>query len=168
MGSSEFEEAYDDDERRIRGAILSEPISRLDPRKPILFPPTASVADAIAVLNERGAGCVCVVEDERLVGIFTERDLLTLAQEELKPAAVPLGKVMTQEPETLRPEDGIALALNVMTTRGFRHIPLVDAEGRPIGIVSMRDIVRFIVSMFPDTVQNVPPDPTAIPGKYGG
>jgi CBS domain-containing protein len=75
---------------------------------------------------------------------------------------------MTPDPETLRPDHGIALALNRMTDGGYRHIPLVDAEGRPVGIVAMRDIVRFIVSMFPDAVLNVPPDPTAVQTEYGG
>ena len=55
-----------------------------------------------------------------------------------------------------------------MTEGGYRHIPLVDDENRPVGVVAMRDIVRFIVSLFPDTVLTVPPDPDAVPEEYGG
>jgi CBS domain-containing protein len=55
-----------------------------------------------------------------------------------------------------------------MTERGFRHVPLVDRSGRPTGIVAMRDIVRWLVSMFPDSAQNLPPDPRKIPTEYGG
>jgi signal-transduction protein with cAMP-binding, CBS, and nucleotidyltransferase domain len=168
MGASEFEEAYEDDERRIRGAIFQEAIAALEPHAPSQLSPEASVSDAVRAMNESGTGCVCVVEAGSLIGIFTERDLLRLTQKERSPAGLPLSKVMTPEPERLRPEDGIALALNVMVSRGFRHIPLVDADGRPTGIVSMRDIVRFIVSMFPDRVWTAPPDPSAIPGRYGG
>jgi CBS domain-containing protein len=168
MSSSEFADAYDEDERRIRGAILGEPISALSPRAPIALPPTATLAEAIAAMNQRKTGCVCVVETSTLAGILTERDLLRLAQRELKPSEIPIGKVMTAAPETLHPEDGIAVALNLMSSKGFRHIPLVDHEDRPVGIVAMRDIVRFIVSMFPDTVHNVPPDPRAIQQEYGG
>ncbi len=168
MARSEFEDSYEDDERRARGAILAEPISGLHPPAPILLPPSATLAEAVRAMNHRGTGCVCVVEGERLVGIFTERDLLKLIQEELDPTRVVVGKVMTPDPATLRPDDGIALALNLMSVRGFRHIPLVDSEQRPQGIVAMRDIVRFIVSLFPDSVENVPPDPRKIQEQYGG
>lgn len=168
MHESEFEEAYEADERRIRGAILTEPIRRLEPREPPRLAPEATVLDAIRAMNERRTGCVCVVDGGRLVGIFTERDLLRLAENGVDTAGTPLERVMTREPETLRPEDGIALALNRMSEGGFRHIPLVDGAGWPVGIVAMRDIVRFIVSMFPDAVLNVPPDPGAIPERYGG
>lgn len=171
MAESEFQDSYDADEDRIRGAILKEAISGLKPRRPLQLPPSASVFDAIRAMNGGRRGCVCVVEDQKLVGIFTERDLLRLAIESsggVDPSQVLLGKVMTADPETLRREDGIALALNRMTEGGFRHIPLVDAQGRAVGIIAMRDIVRFIVSMFPDAVLNVPPDPTAIHREYGG
>jgi CBS domain-containing protein len=168
MTASEFEDAYAEDERLLRGALLSEPISALAPREPVLLPPAATLADAVRAMNEAGTGCVCVVERGQLVGIFTERDLLRLAVRDLEPGRIALGKVMTPQPETLRPEDGIAYALNLMTARGFRHIPLVDRAGRPTGIVAMRDIVRFVVSMFPDSVQNVPPDPRKIPAEHGG
>ena len=63
-------------------------------------------------MNRARIGCVCVVEGGRLVGIFTERDLFRLAHEGLDQPETPLGKVMTPDPETLRPDHGIALALN--------------------------------------------------------
>jgi CBS domain-containing protein len=168
MVRSEFADAYDEDERRIRGAILGESIAALNPREPIALPPTASLAEAIAAMNERSTGCVCVVESGALAGILTERDLLRLAQEELRSSEIPIGRVMTADPETLHLEDGIAVALNLMSAKGFRHIPVVDDDARPVGIVAMRDIVRFIVSMFPDTVHNVPPDSRAIQQEHGG
>ena len=68
----------------------------------------------------------------------------------------------------IRPENKIALALNKMADGGFRHIPLVDGAGHPVGIVAMRDIVGFIVSLFPDAVLTAPPDPAAIQTEYGG
>ncbi len=167
MARSEWEEAYDD-ERRLRGAVLSEPISGLKPREPIVVSPQASVQEAVQLMNEQHIGCVCVVEDETLVGIFSERDLLRIVRDELDLAKTPIGQVMTAELETLRPENKIALALNKMSDGGFRHIPLVDGAGHPVGIVAMRDIVGFIVSLFPDAVLTAPPDPAAIQTEYGG
>ncbi len=168
MAESEFSEAYDEDATSLRGAIMNEPISVLDPRKHVEISGEISVREAITLMNEHHTGCVLVVEDGKLAGIFTERDLLRIVQEEIDTSAVSVSEVMTPDPDVLRPEHRLALALNEMAEGGFRHIPLVDGQRRPVGIVAMRDIVRFIVSMFPDAVLNVPPDPAKIPKKYGG
>ena len=168
MVESEFSEAYDEDSTSLRGAIMNEPISVLDPRKPVQVSGELSVREAISLMNEHHTGCVLVVEDGKLAGIFTERDLLRIVQEEIDTSAMSVSEVMTPNPDSLRPEHRLALALNEMSEGGFRHIPLVDGQHRPVGIVAMRDIVQFIVSMFPDAVLNVPPDPAKIPKKYGG
>ena len=168
MTSSEFSDAYEEDGREIRGAILTEPISALDPPGPFLVERDILIREAIRLMTENHTGTVCVVEDGVLVGIFTERDLLHAVEDGVDTANTPVGEVMTEKPETLRKQHGIAQALNQMSEGGFRHIPLVDGNGRPVGIIAMRDIVRFIVSMFPDAVLNVPPDPEAIPREYGG
>jgi CBS domain-containing protein len=168
MSISEFEEAYEADESEIRGAILGEPISHLAARTPVEVAPDLSVREAVRLMNEKRRGCVLVVENGRLAGIFTERDLLRLLADGRPLENTQVGQVMTREPEVLRPEHGIAVALNKMSVGGYRHIPLVDADGRPAGLVAMRDIVAFIVSLFPDTVLTVPSDPSKIQSRYGG
>ena len=168
MAETEFAEAYEADEQRIRGAILTQPISALDPKPPVVVGPGVPVREAVRLMTENHTGCVCVVERDVLLGIFTERDLLHAVQAGIDPANTRVGELMTEKPETLRRQHGIAQALNQMSEGGFRHIPIVDAAGRPVGIISMREIVRFIVSLFPDAVLNVPPDPKAIPTQYGG
>jgi CBS domain-containing protein len=65
---------------------------------------------------------------------------------------------MTPDPECLTLEDGISYALNMMSDGGFRHIPLIDAEQHPTGVVAMRDIVDYMVDLFP-AVLNLPPSP---------
>jgi CBS domain-containing protein len=72
---------------------------------------------------------------------------------------------MTSDPETLRPDDRIAWALNLMHMGGYRHVPLTDEAGRPVGVVSVKDIVDFIVDLFPAAVLNLPPDPHRKPGS---
>lgn len=168
MAQSEFSEAYEHDLEELRAAIVSEPISALEPRKPIEVTPDVTVRDAVALMNEKHTGCVLVVEDGRLAGIFTERDLLRIVQEDVDTSKIRVGQAMTADPDVLRPDHKLALALNKMSEGGFRHIPLVDASGRPAGIVAMRDIVAFIVSLFPDAVLNAPPDPAKVPSRYGG
>jgi CBS domain-containing protein len=168
MAEREFAEAYEADEKRLRGAILTEPIAALDIKPPVTVQPGAPVREAVRLMTENHTGCVCVVEREALLGIFTERDLLSAVQNGVDLASTRVGELMTEKPETLRRQDGIAQALNRMTEGGYRHVPIVDAAGRPVGIIAMRDIVRFIVSLFPDAVFSVPPDPQAIPTLYGG
>jgi CBS domain-containing protein len=102
-------------------------------------------------------GCLLVVDDGRLLGILTERDLLLKL--ERGDVERPVRDLMTPDPEVLSPEDPIVYALNKMSVGGFRHVPLLDDAGRPVGIVSVRDIVDYIVDFFPNDVLTVPPDP---------
>ena len=136
---------------------LHEPIRRLNPRDPLSLPPSATVLDAIRLMREHRVGCVLVVEDERLTGIMTERDLLLkLEQGGLDR---PIRLLMTEEPEVLKTDDPIVYALNKMSVGGFRHVPLVDADRRPVGVISVKDIVDYICDFFPNDVLTVPPDP---------
>ena len=138
--------------------MIREPIRILQPRTPLYLPPSATVADAVRIMREHRVGCVLVVTGERLLGIITERDLLLkLEQGNL---ARPVSELMTPDPEVLGPEDPIVYALNKMSVGGFRHIPLVDATGRPVGVVSVKDIVDYIVDFFPNDVLTVPPEPS--------
>jgi len=66
---------------------------------------------------------------------------------------------MTPSPETLRTKDPVAYALNKMSVGGFRHVPLVDDAGRPVGIVSAGDLVDFLVELCPEEILNLPPEP---------
>ena len=145
------------------------PIRYLNPRPPVTLPPTATVAEVIAVMREHRIGCVLVVEGDCLAGIITERDLLLkLDPADLTPA---IRDFMTPDPEVLAPEDPIVYALNKMSVGGFRHVPLVDAAHRPVGIVSVKDIVYYIVDFFPNDVLTLPPDATrreAWRGREGG
>ena len=147
---------------RLGAAITKRPIRKLPTlRPPVCVAPAASVRNAIDAMNEHRTGCVLVVEDDNtLVGIFTERDVLTkIACHAVDIDATAVADAMTRDPECLTLDDGIAYALNMMSVGGFRHIPLVDAERSPTGVVAMRDIVDYIVDMFPEAVLNLPPSP---------
>jgi CBS domain-containing protein len=154
------------EERTTEGEWLGEAILERSIRSlpglqpPIHLPPTASVRAAIAAMNDARVGCVMIVEGGRLVGIFTERDVLTrVAARELDIDAMPISDLMTPDPECLTLDDGIAYALNRMNVGGFRHVPLIDESGRPTGLVSMRHVVDYLVDLFPRTVLNLPPTP---------
>jgi CBS domain-containing protein len=71
----------------------------------------------------------------------------------------PVAEVMTPDPESLGPDDGIAFALNRMVVGGFRHIFIKDDKGGPPALLSQRDVVAFIVARMPKRVLNLPPEP---------
>lgn len=146
---------------RLGAAITKRAIRKLALRPFACVPPTVSVRAAVDAMNERRTGCVLVVEAERLQGIFTERDVLTkVVATGLSLEATTVAEAMTPDPECLTLDDGIAYALNLMSVGGFRHIPLVDSDMRPEGMLAMRDIVDYMVDLFPAEVLNLPPSPS--------
>jgi CBS domain-containing protein len=97
-----------------------------------------TVQKAATMMAGRNVGAVMVVDNESLVGIFTERDLVVrVVAQGLDPAATPIAEVMTPEPQTTSPDVPFGSALAVMHEKGFRHMPVIE-NGRPVGIVSAR------------------------------
>lgn len=139
---------------------LEEPISSLRLRKPVTVPLGTTVADAIRTMAGNGTGCVLVMGAGGLIGIFTERDvLIKVAAGGLDARLTPVEQVMTARPETLRAEDSIVFALNKMSVGGFRHVPIVDEPGKPVGVLSVKDVVHWLVDQFASAVLNIPPEP---------
>ena len=149
----------DEDAARLGAAILQRPMRELVTlHEPAFVSPRATLRDAIGRMNAQGAGCVLVEDSGRLVGIFTERDVL----KKIVGTTVNLDKttveaMMTPDPESLGPDDTVSFALNKMSVRGFRHIPIVDDDDHPIGVVSMRNVVDYMVELFRTQVLNLPP-----------
>lgn len=104
---------------------------------------TVSVEDAVRSMNDRRVGAVLVLEDDRLVGVFTERDVLRAVAHGLTPEAT-VGDWMTRGPETIEPDDTAEHAAIIMIHGGFRHLPVVDA-GKVVGILSIRDLMRSVL-----------------------
>ena len=111
----------------------------MEQRKFLTAPPATSVRDAARLMAAANAGAVMVVDSERLVGIFTERDVVFRVIAEGRDAGVTrLSDVMTPAPKTLGPDKSYGHALLLMQENGFRHVPVLE-NGRPIGIVSSRN-----------------------------
>jgi CBS domain-containing protein len=149
----------DDELQEMRGAFLNDTIAALEPAEPICLRETATVAEAIArMLERRHAGVLIVDDASRLTGIFTERDVLTRVAGVARDAArTPLHDVMTPNPEALSVTDRIAYAVHSMSVAGYRTVPLVDAERRPVGVVTVSDVIRWLAHLYPEAVLNLPP-----------
>lgn len=143
--------------------LLREPATILPARKPVVLGPANSVTDAIRAMKGEHRGVVLVTEDgtpaSSVVGIFTERDVLfRVVDGGRNPATLALGEVMTPDPECLTEEQTIAEALSQMSVGGYRHVPVVDDQHRPVFVVSVRDVVQFLVDAFPREILNLSGD----------
>jgi CBS domain-containing protein len=102
--------------------------------------PGASVSDACRLMAGQGCGSILVAERGRLVGIFTERDLVRrVLAPGLDPKLTLLAEVMTRDPDTIGPNEPVDEAVRRMDEFGYRHLPVVE-DGRVLGIVSVRDL----------------------------
>ena len=105
----------------------------------ISAPADMTVSDAARLMREHHIGAVVVVENDRLAGIFTERDaLFRVVAEGRDGNNTRLADVMTRNPQTVRPDQPFSVALQMMYGGKFRHVPVVE-DGRPVGIISARD-----------------------------
>jgi CBS domain-containing protein len=161
--SEEYLEYLEEEERPARtldDRFLREPISVLQPANPVCADRATSVGDVVRQMQDHHIGCVLIVDDGKLVGVFTERDLLCdVFGSGTDPESAAVDRFMTENPERLRSADPIVFALNKMSLGGFRHIPLVDDEDRPVGVISVKDIADYIADFFASEVHNVPPEP---------
>ena len=102
----------------------------------------ASVLDVARAMSEARVGAIPIVDGERLVGIFSERDLMTrVVVPRLDPERTPVAGVMTREVVTATLEDHVDFCVEKMRTAGCRHLPVIAGE-RLIGVFSMRDLLR--------------------------
>jgi CBS domain-containing protein len=113
--------------------------------------PDDKVTRALDAMCRDGHGSILVVENNDLVGIFTSRDFLSrVAASRRDPAEVTLREVMTGRPEVLEPDDGLVYAINRMTAGGYRNVPIEDASGKILGIMTIWDVVRHLDDIFDD------------------
>ena len=102
--------------------------------------PDMTVRSACRLMAEKKIGALLVVENQQIAGIFTERDALNkILAASLDPDSTKLLQVMVREPQTIRADKPLAYALHMMAEGGFRHVPVVDEDGVPVGMVSARD-----------------------------
>ena len=129
----------------VERSLLHDRVHVLAPKTPVTVAATTKVGDVLRLMVQRGIGCVVVAEDGRPIGIFSERDALrklnasaaTMAQREVR-------EFMTAKPQTLVADAKVAFAVHRMDLGGYRHLPIVDAAGELVGIISARDIIRHL------------------------
>jgi CBS domain-containing protein len=145
-----------------------ECISRLHPTPPRHIGPDQSVAEAVALMRQYEVGCLVVTQEDRLIGIFTERDLMRRVLAAGLPLTTPVSACMTPDPVLVDEKESIRAAVRRMEEGGYRHLPVIGDTGKPVGILSVKRIVHYLVEHFPATIYNMPPDPDAFPQEADG
>ena len=141
-------------------ALTFTQVSDLPPRAHAsvdIADPMWKVVDA---MKAKKRGAVLVTEEGSLVGIFTERDLVSrLDHDDALWSHVLVKDVMTPHPTVIRPYESVAEAMRLLIQGRRRHLPIVDDKGKVLGLLSIRDILAYVASKFPEDMMNLPPTP---------
>lgn len=139
---------------------INDPIRTLKMQKMVLVDRGTTIDKVVALFQSEGVACVLVTDNEKLAGIFTERDVIRkLIGEKVDITTVIVDDYMTSDPDTLGMSDSIAFALNRMYDGGYRHVPIVNSANNPVGIVSVLDVIVHLAVYFSSEVLNLPPTP---------
>jgi CBS domain-containing protein len=145
--------------------LASQPLMVVGRRQPVTVPPGTSLAECLRAIQRTGSGDSVFVTDAQdlLVGVLTERDIFgRLVGEDVASGVdldAPVETYMTTDPRTLRLDQSVRDALELMQSGRFRNVPVVDDARRLVGVVRQVDIIRFLAEAFPEELLNLPPRP---------
>jgi CBS domain-containing protein len=153
----------------LESALISTTLTDVVKKAPLLVASQTSMAVVLQAMRDDDRGAALVVEAGKLVGIFTKRDvLMKVAGQPIDLTQSEINTFMTCDPVTLPVDSIVAFALNRMVLEGFRHIPLMDDENRPVAVVSMRNVIEYLSEYFNRETMNLPPDPRIRSNKREG
>jgi len=133
----------------------------------VCIDPSTPLRQAIELMKQDEGGCAIVCESNRVVGIFTERDLLTKIIGEEIDLNAPVRNWMSPAVSTLTPDHTIGDAVDMMQARSFRNIPLVK-DGKLVGSISVFDVISYLAESYPKATMNLPPSPNQIMDSTDG
>ncbi len=128
----------------VEKGLVRDRVATLNPRTPIVAEANMPIRQVLKMMVDYSIGCVLIVKDGKPIGVFTERDaVVKLNSRYASLSERPVSEFMTPNPQTLDAGAKIAFAVQRMDVGSYRHIPIVDAQGRATGIISVRDILRY-------------------------
>ncbi|MCG8448145.1 MAG: CBS domain-containing protein [Pirellulales bacterium] len=130
----------------VERGLWKDRIATLAPKKPFAVSPDTPIREVLDQMVNESFGCVMIVENDSLLGIFSEHDALMKLNTDIAHFAErPISSVMTPNPITLELHDRIAFALHKMHVGGYRHLPILE-QGKLVGVISIRDILNYLTS----------------------
>ncbi len=116
--------------------------------------PSDTVYDAVVAMTYKKCGAIAVTENDKLIGIFTERDLLARVVGQGRDVeSTQVSEVMSQNIETATPQDSVVLCMGRMSHGRFRHLPVVDSEGQLSGMLSQGDFVAYTIRVMKEDLE---------------
>ncbi len=143
-------------EPQLKQILSSEQVRHVMRREPFTVALHSPVQEAVEGIKARPTNYALVVDGERLLGIFTERDYLDKIAGNGVSLKRPVDEFMTKEPRCIGPNDSILQALDLIVEGGYRHIPVVENH-KLVGVLTALGIVKYIAELFPTEVYNLPP-----------
>jgi CBS domain-containing protein len=135
--------------------LIRDVLDAKDAQQVVCVSPVTPVRQGARLMSERKIGAILVVQTGKVIGVFTERDLLTrVVAKKLDPSATAVSQVMTPDPLVIAPEATLEEALTIMHDHRLRHLPVVDGE-RLVGIVSTRDLTRTVVGQQREQIETI-------------
>ena len=138
--------------RNEKARVLARP-------EPATISPDAPLGDALTAMRAAGGDAVLVKDGARLVGILTERDVLTRILGADVDERSPVSVFMTEDPHTLPAEATLLEAMRAMESGRYRNVPLIDEEGNIVGLLRQQDLLEYVAEAFPQEILNLPPRP---------
>lgn len=143
--------------------LRRDKVSSLRLRNVCAASPNDTVERVVRAMIDCHTGFVLLLDGvdgaARLVGIFTERDFVNRVVAAGADVSLPVSRVMTPTPKVIRLGGSVHSAVEMMESGGYRHLPVVDDRGVPVGVLSVKDVMRYLVEYFPARVYNLPPTP---------
>jgi CBS domain-containing protein len=162
-----MQELMEEPQIALSEADFEAPVGNLPLKKAVTVELGTPVKQCIDIMLARHIGCLVVVDKGKLAGMFTERDvLMKIAGSDTETTKVIVDKVMTPHPVALHVRDTIETVIRLMHGGRYRHVTIVDQSNRPVSVVSIKDIVAYIIDFFPQDILNLPPHPVRIGTKH--
>lgn len=139
-------------------SLESEGVGSAYPDQPLAASADDSIGNVLQLLRAQRTGSILICEGSTLVGIVTERDALKLMARGAD-FSRPVREIMSSPPATIANSATVGDAIRKMADGNYRHLPIVDGQQKPTGVLAVHGIVHYLVDHFPETVYNLPPDP---------
>ena len=139
--------------------LRNETVRAVAQREPVSVAPDVTLDQALTKMRAAGGDALLITDAGRLVGIITERDVLTRILGQSVDGNRPVSELMTAEPHTLPADATLLEAMAAMESRHYRNLPLIDGAGQVVGMLRQQDLLEYVAEAFPQEILNLPPRP---------
>jgi CBS domain-containing protein len=140
--------------------LLRIRVRQLSYQAPLCLSVDTPVGEAVLMMKSDDQNAVIVMGEGRVAGIFTERDvMLRIEHQNSNWRDAAIGTLMTENPVCISSDSTLGQALQLMRKGPYRHLPMTEADGKVLAVISIRMIISFIADCFPEEFINLPPSP---------